>query len=141
MSTLRVVLIPIGRQRSNKRHVRALELRDLALAVVRARGTWRSVQVGHGAMHLLGFDSGSLSILHRTPFQRLPQCKEISQYLAALYSLGSPANLPYGLDLWSAGKKLNVQWTDGGPATGVSYKKGDWERELEGRAAEVGPSG
>jgi hypothetical protein len=47
---------------------RALELRDLALAVLRARGAWRSVRVADASIQVLNFDGDGLSILYRTPF-------------------------------------------------------------------------
>jgi hypothetical protein len=57
---------------------------------------------------------------------------------AALHGLDPPENLPYGLDVWRGGKKLNIEWSDAGQVVVVSYKAGDWERELERHAAQVG---
>ena len=59
---------------------RALELRDLALAVLRARGAWRSVRGADASIQVLNFDGDGLSILYRTPFQQLPQLTEMSKY-------------------------------------------------------------
>ena len=50
---------------------RALELRDLALAVLGARGAWRSVRVADASIQVLNFDGDGPSILYRTPFQQL----------------------------------------------------------------------
>jgi hypothetical protein len=33
---------------------------------------------------------------------------------------------------------LNIEWSDAGQTVVVSYKAGDWERELERHAAQVG---
>ena len=118
---------------------RALELRDLALAVLRARGVWQPVRVNDGTIQALTFDDDGLSILHTTPFQRLPQPTGVFiKYLSALHGLDLPQNLPYGLDIWRGGKKLNIEWSDSGQVVVVSYKAGDWERELERHAAQVG---
>jgi hypothetical protein len=115
---------------------RALELRDLALAALRARG--RPARVNEGSIQALTFDDDGLSVLHTTPFQRLPHPTGVLKYLAALHGLDPPENLPYGLDVWRGGKKLNIEWSDSGQVVVVSYKAGDWERELERHAAQVG---
>jgi hypothetical protein len=117
---------------------RALELRDLALAVLRARGVWQPMRVNEGSIQALTFDDDGLSILHTTPFQRLLQPTGVLKYLAALHGLDPRESLPYGLDVWRDGKKLNIEWSDAGQVVVVSYRAGDWERELERHAAQVG---
>jgi hypothetical protein len=55
-------------------------------------------------------------------------------YRAVPYPGAHPAlsrNLPYGLDIWWNNKVLNIEWSDGGRINVVSYKPGQWERELE----------
>jgi hypothetical protein len=40
--------------------------------------------------------------------------------------------LPYGRDIWctNKGKVLGIEWADDGRVGLVSYKPGDWERDL-----------
>jgi hypothetical protein len=92
---------------------RALELRDLALAVLRARGACHPVLVNDGSIPALTFDDDGLSIFRTTPFQRLLQPTGVLKYLAALHGLDPPESLPYGLDVWRDGKKKIENFTVG----------------------------
>lgn len=96
---------------------RAVELRDLALGVVKARGTMQPPSDGRPSV--LAFSKEGLTVFYRTPFQKLPE---------------GNTNLPYGLDIWHAGKVLNIEWADHGRVDVISYKRGPWERELEALA-------
>jgi hypothetical protein len=79
-----------------------------------------------------GIDAQSwqLSMMHRTPFQRLGETPDYAKYLATLYGSGRNYNLPYALDVWCGKKVLNIEWADDGRVELVSYKPGDWERGL-----------
>jgi hypothetical protein len=96
---------------------RAIELRDIALALVQARGTLQSESCkSTSTVHrVLIFDSDGFKILYRTPFQRLPG-----------------ATISYGLDVWRNGKVLSIEWTedDDGRVDVICYKAGPWEAEL-----------
>ena len=107
---------------------RAIELRDLALSVVKARGAWTKTKPGEP--NLLMFDNGDLRIAYRSPFQKMPPPSgELIRTSMAL-GLMPLEKLPYGLDIWARGKVLNVEWSDG-DVNVRSYKAGSWERELE----------
>lgn len=109
---------------------RALELRTLALTILKRRGT------GNRPGRLSFFlRAGSVSISYRTPFQRMPDAGEQLKYLAAQLGEPSPRSLPYGLDIWAPGKVLNLEWDDGGEIVLVSFRSGDWEAKLEALAA------
>jgi hypothetical protein len=120
---------------------RAIELRDLALHIIHSRGTWEEIPVRGGApMRMLGFRDGDLRILFRTPFQAIPAAPPLMQYVAAMLGRDPRINLLYGLDIWCKGKVLNIEWADDGALTVVSYKSGEWERELRRLAgADVPP--
>lgn len=100
-------------------------IRAIALLVLKERGKWEKV----GENRMLGADLGDVHFLLRTPFQPLPTETEEMSYTRAL--LGGKANLPFGLDVWHAHKKvLNVEWTDGGALEVISYHPGAWEQAL-----------
>ncbi len=122
----------IGRVRQQ----RAIELRDLALAVLRGRGQWEVTDSPQ--IPVLSYAGNGLLMMHTTPFQRLPQdVPERVKYLVALHGWPARTNLPYGLDVWADGKKLNIQFDDGGQVRVVSYKPGPWESDLERLALET----
>jgi hypothetical protein len=114
------------------RRERAIELRNMALAVLRACGGRTEAHAAGRKLNLVGFDRGGLKILYRTPFQKLPKASERVKYFAALHGVRNGGeNLPYGLDIWRNGKVLNIEWADDGRVELVSYKPGSWEGELE----------
>jgi hypothetical protein len=76
-----------------------------------------------------GAEIGDVAITYRTPFQPLPPLSQFMRYQIALY--GGKENLPYGLDIWFAHKKvLNVEWNDEGLIRIISYRPGEWEDQL-----------
>jgi len=81
-------------------------------------------------MKFLSARVGSLDILYRTPFQRMPQPGDVLKYQAAQLGLTVPENLPYGLDVWAPKKVLNIEWDDKGKVALVSLQRGTWELEL-----------
>jgi predicted phage terminase large subunit-like protein len=58
---------------------RVIQARDLALAVVMARGSWAPVQ-GSSPFFTFSDGRGGLTISYRTPFQRMPAPSEITRY-------------------------------------------------------------
>jgi hypothetical protein len=110
-------------------HDRAIRMRDLARSVLRARGgDWLRTNVGP----ILSLDAGSLRLVYRTPFQKLPLPSQELKYWAAADG-AKIENLPYGLDIWvtGQGKVLNIEWSDAGAIELISFRPGDWEMELE----------
>jgi hypothetical protein len=109
---------------------RAIELRDLALAVVKARGAWQATR---GGPNLLYYRDDALNIAYRSPFQKPPPLSREVVRLAMNYGMMPEINLPHGLDIWQKGKPgkvLNIEWSDNGAVIVVSYKSGPWEQAL-----------
>jgi hypothetical protein len=52
------------------------------------------------------------------------------KYLAALYGIPPRQNLPYGLDVWTPTKVLNIEWDDQGNVELVRFRPGGWEAQL-----------
>jgi 2-polyprenyl-6-methoxyphenol hydroxylase-like FAD-dependent oxidoreductase len=115
---------------------RALVLRDAALTLVRRMGLWEAVGAarratsGAGDMKFLSARVGGLHISYRTPFQQVPQADDALRYRAAQLGLTVPQNLPYGLDVYTTKKVLNIEWDDNGNVVLVSLHPGAWETEL-----------
>src|ERR1700722_18870255 len=102
------------------------QIRAEAIALVSNLGKWQNA----GPVKLLVYNSGSLQIAYRTPFQKLPDPGQATHYKRA--QLNGKPNLPYGLDIWFDGKKvLNVEWGDDTRFDIVSYKPGPWEQALQ----------
>jgi len=120
--------------KSRSRLQEALQLRDAALAALKARGEMSAVYGVPG--RVLTADLGDLSILHSTPFQKLHLPTPDLAFKAALFEqeTGKKAtlNLPYGLDIWSAGRKVfNLEWSDDDHEVKlVTFKRGAWEASL-----------
>lgn len=120
--------------KSTNRLQAALRLRDAAIAALRAHGEMSVIECVPG--RVLTADIGEISILHSTPFQKLHLLTPDLALKAALFEqeTGKKAtlNLPYGLDIWSAGRKvLNLQWSDDDRQVNlVTFKRGAWEASL-----------
>jgi hypothetical protein len=85
---------------------RAIELRDLALTVVRAHGSW---QTAGNKLRLLTCDRGDLRIALQTPFQQQPsQAPPPAKYLATQSGRPSSVNLPYLIEVWDGGKVVQI---------------------------------
>jgi hypothetical protein len=109
-------------------------LRAGALRVVEEMGSWTQVKMGDRDCALKGAEIGDVKILLRTPFQPLPPLSQSMRYQYAV--LGGQENLPYGLDIWFARKKvLNVEWNDEGLIQIGSYRPGEWEGQLSSFAS------
>lgn len=113
---------------------RAIELRDMALSVVKARGAMEGTRDGPNLLTFRDDGPAGIIILYRTPFQRLPfdPPPALAHYLAAQAGKPPPGNMPFGLDICAPKKVLNIEWAEGDRCVNmVSYKPGQWERELE----------
>jgi hypothetical protein len=104
-----------GRQTMTKKQ-RAVQLRDLALKAIKTGGASPS---SHGPQ-----GGKDLHIQYRTPLYPLQPWPTRSR------------NLPYGLDIWCNNKVLNIEWSDDGRIEVVSYRPGEWERDLERAASQ-----
>ncbi len=106
------------------RRQRVAALREVALRLLDREGTWEPVR--NADMNFLIAKSGEFQVLHRTPFQKLPEAPERVRYYAAV--LGTDyRNLPYGLDIYQGAKVLNIEWCDRDEIRIVSFRRGDWE--------------
>lgn len=105
------------------RSERAMQMRDAAISIVNACGSWKEARVGEGCLRILSADSGDFRIVYRTPFQKVP--RSTGSYEAAL--IASPN--AYGLDVWGKdGKVLNLEWNDDQDIDIRTFKRGDWEQ-------------
>ena len=120
--------------KSTNRLQAALQLRDAAIAALRAHGEMSVIEGVPG--RVLTADLGELTILHSTPFQKLDLLTPDLAFKAALFEQETgkkaPLNLSYGLDIWSAGRKVfNLQWSDDDRQVSlVTFKRGAWEASL-----------
>jgi hypothetical protein len=92
----------------------ALRLRDIAVGTIERIGKWGSISVAGKTIKIRELRAGSLHFALSTPFQRLPGTRE----------------LPYGLDIWSGAKVLNVVWNGAGWVELVTFRRGEWESEV-----------
>jgi hypothetical protein len=111
---------------------RALELRDMALTVVRRRG-----KPGRG---LASFDGDGFRILYRSQFDQLAVVHEPTdqeKFSAAAKGEPPPVGLPEALDVFfnaRAGDEpvLTMNWNSAKGRWKVwRYRPGTWEAELE----------
>ena len=122
----------IAHEKQNRRRAKrgtriptALRIRDAALNRIRSDGGWAGVCPLGPTMQWQG---EGLSILHRTPFQKLPPITD--PILKQRSRITGGINLPYGLDIWDldgVGKVLNIEWRDTGEFELVSFRRGEWE--------------
>jgi hypothetical protein len=118
---------------------REIELLEMALPVVGARGAWQKIE---GAPTVLDFRTASLVIAYRSPFQKPPppSAELIRKHVDFGELRGKSKSLPYGLDIWTPAPRklvLNIEWSDDGDMLIVGYGAGPWEQELEQLAAEI----
>ena len=99
-------------KRRSDRLSEALRIRDAALCILRREGRLITTNLPG---KVLEANTASLAMLHRTPFQRLPELSARDMYDMAMIerATGKPAkrNLPYGLDVWAGRKVLNIEWS------------------------------
>ncbi|WP_133220828.1 hypothetical protein [Paracraurococcus ruber] len=82
-------------------------------------------------MRLVVLRHGALTIEHWTPFNDLSADEASSPgYRHALAQQHSQPDLPYGLDVWHAGKRvLRLLWADNGALDLAEFVRGAWEAE------------
>lgn len=116
------------------RQQRAVAVRDAALVKLQAEGNFEEV-LGIGPIltwHARNSRCCVSEMLFRTPFQALPGLKPETVPRAAVTDSPIPAgfNLPYGLDIWTGKKVLNIEWCADGYFEIVSFRRGDWESTI-----------
>jgi hypothetical protein len=105
---------------------RAVELRDIAIAIVRAHGKWLVTR--GGPKLLIYYDKASkLSISYRSPVQELPGDPPPAVPHPKPFSLRS---LPYGIEVFQGPRMFNVDWADDGRMNVFTYNPGPWEGDL-----------
>ncbi len=111
-----------------KRLDSALRIRDSALEKLQVEALFVDTNLGP----TLSWRKDRLTMLYRTPFQKLPPVPERLKYMAAL--LGKQLeNLSYRLDIWDTeygGKVLNIEWNAEGDVQLVSFRRGAWESKV-----------
>ena len=108
----------------------ALETRDAALTLLRAKGEW----MARGDIPFLMLMEPGLTLALRTPFQRMPKQTERAKYMRALK--GERTSLPYGLEVWAPKRVLDIEWDDAGPVELIGYDPGEWEWVIKAAAAQ-----
>lgn len=106
----------------------ALAIRDHLVPVVRRRGT---LEIQRDAVRLIVLRDGVFTIEHWTPFNEL-SAEEASSpgYRHALAQQHGTPDLPYGLDVWHAEKRvMRLLWADDGALALVEFARGPWEAE------------
>jgi hypothetical protein len=107
---------------------RIKSIRAAALRAVEEIGSWHLVRMGSRDRAFRGADRRREDFIsHALSAPAAPE--PIHTVQIALY--GGEQNLPYGLDIWFAHKKvLNVEWNDEGLIEIISYRPGEWEDQL-----------
>jgi hypothetical protein len=115
---------------------RAIQMREAALVIVRANGTFGDI--AGGSFRPLQFDGDGIKILYRSPFQRIPPPSGEFLKQGHLVGIIPKENLQHGLDIWAGLKVLNIEWADKGTVHVAGYKAGAWEAQLESLAQKLG---
>ena len=105
------------------RVTRAIELRNLAVDLIAARGVMSDAQDGDRSIQVMAFDEDRLSVLYKTPRVTLRGAE------------APPPFRPKGymIEVWFDGRKtLSVHWDHEGPVEVVTFKPGDWEKNDRG---------
>ena len=109
---------------------KCIELRDLAVALVRDRGVWKAARVG--PQLLIYHDVQSrFTIVYRAPLQMLAKIHPPKPWrIFSATEEESLRSLPYGIDIWRGRKRLSVEWADDGRFNVINYVPGPWQDEL-----------
>jgi hypothetical protein len=114
----------MGKPVRRTRLVRALELREPALNIIRKHGKWAD----YGETRLLEALHAGFRIAYRTPFNKYDVPAAFKVKLAIL-GLKPPQFLPYGLEIWAKERCMCLEWDDEGK-TEMWFRSGPWEAEL-----------
>src|SRR5258708_6251878 len=119
----------VPRMTAGERLSRAVSLRDAAIAIVKAEGQWKPVNVGERQMRVMMADHRDLQIAYATPFSRPPDqtpkpregWSDLEKYRAAFIAQNNTETLPYWIDIWErtpaaprGAKVFSLRWNDEG---------------------------
>jgi hypothetical protein len=111
------------RPTKGNRLAQLVRLQEAAISIVQQAGEWKPVRCADREVRIMCAEHGNLSIMYKTPFQKL----------WTSLPAGAPKPTGYLLDVRcsSQGKKvLSLLWDDNAPIIVVAFRRGDWEREL-----------
>jgi hypothetical protein len=115
-------------QQESPRIATARNLRDAALTLLRKHGEW--IRIPPQNIPTMSVEHAGFGILHRSPFQPIPQASDRDKYTTAVLGLRHIKYMPYGLDIWHPLKVLSVEWRADEILHVISFKRGSWEQEL-----------
>ena len=106
----------------------ALMIRDHLLPLVRERG---ALEIQRDAVRMITLRMDAWIIEHWTPFNELSPGEASSPgYRHALERQHTVPDLPYGLNVWHAGRKVfSVLWADNKTFKVIDFARGVWEDE------------
>jgi hypothetical protein len=111
----------------SKRLAEVVAIRDHVCNIMRTEGKWSEVS---GIKAFMWERDGFTATLN-TPFNPLPTAAPpISSYQDAALFQRARTPQPNQLSLWKGKKVLSVEWANGGPPGIISFRRGDWERQL-----------
>jgi hypothetical protein len=120
----------IPRKRTEKR-LRAAEIRDAALQILKLYGQHRTTKARSGEdIRDVHCNIGEFTILYRTPFQPLPICDELARRGWLSAENQRKWNQDYGLDIWKGKKVFRAAWNDPAEINIGNFQRGDWEAEF-----------
>jgi len=126
--------------RGNKRGERQKQaevLRDAAITLLRQYGLWAPIANLEGAF--LQYNGHEFSMIHVSPFQRIPEPSDEMKYKAA--QVGAEwQREPYMLDVWSKlepRKVFSIRWDFSDALEIIAFRRGSWEQRLLQTVVEV----
>jgi hypothetical protein len=117
------------REPKGKRLAQLMQLRETAIAIVQSKGQWESVVCGNRQVRVMCAKHGQLSILYKTPFQKMWDSppvapKSTGGYLLEVLHDGAPTPINQRPVV------LSMMWDDNKPVAVVRFRRGDWENEI-----------
>jgi hypothetical protein len=115
----------ILKEPKGKRLAQLTRLRETAVAIVQSKGQWESIVCGNRQVRVMCAKHGQLSIMYKTPFQKMWDSPPV-----APKSTGG-----YLLEIWHGGENkmvLSLMWDETKPVIVVRFHRGDWENEMIG---------
>ena len=114
---------------------RAIAIRDAARDIVAREGKWEEVGIGGGKrIRVRSASFERIKIVYTTPFQPIPEMSSTMKWQCALHGYDTKRHA-YWIDIWDSWKKVFfVLWNDDEGLTVSSFRRGDWEERVLGRA-------
>lgn len=113
----------VPRATKGARLTQLTRLQDSAISIVQQTGKWESIDCGDRQVRVMCAKHGNLSLMYKTPFQKLWDS----------FPAGAPKPTGYLLEVWFGSQKkkvLSPLWDESKPAIVVAFRRGDWESEL-----------